>query len=71
MEGFICKSKRFLPMNLPNPKEESFDTEGIEGGRSKVTGLKEKLAGGFSQGITLGFFNSSNRAQVLAHSSHW
>ena len=56
-------------MNLPYPKRESFDTKGIEGGRSKVTGLKEKLAGGFSRVITLGFFNSSNRAQVLACSS--
>ena len=53
-------------MNLQNPKEESFDIEGIEGGRSKVTCLKEKLAGGFSRGITLGFFNSSNKARVLA-----
>ena len=58
-------------MNLPNPKGESFDAERIEGGRSKVTGLKEKLARGFSQRIiTLGFFNSSNRARVLAHSCH-
>ena len=62
MEGFGCKSKGFLPMNLPNPKEESFDTKGIEGGRSKVIGLKEKLAGGFSHGITLVFFNSSIQA---------
>ena len=52
-------------MNLPNPKGESFDTEGIEGGRSIVASLKEKLARGFSQGITLGFFNSSNRARVF------
>ena len=36
-------------MNLPNPKEESFDTKGIEEGRSKVVGLKEKLVGGFSR----------------------
>ena len=36
-------------MNLPNPKGESFDTEGIEGGRSKVAGLKEKMPGGFSR----------------------
>ena len=35
-------------MNLSNPKRESFVTEGIKGGRSKVVGLKEKLAGGFS-----------------------
>ena len=47
-------------MNLPNPKAEPFDTEGIEEGRSKVASLKEKLEGGFSRGITLGFFNSSN-----------
>ena len=53
-------------MNFPNPKEESFDIEGIEGGRSKVAGLKEKLVGGFSGGITLGFFNSSNKARVFA-----
>ena len=58
-------------MNLPNSKGESFDTEGIEGGRSKVESLKEKLVGGFSQGTALGFYNSSNRAQVLAHSSSW
>ena len=57
MEGFVHKSKGFLPMNLPNPKGESFDAKGIEWERSKVTGLKEKLAGGFSWGIPLGFFN--------------
>ena len=44
MEGFVHKSKGFLPMNLPNPEVESFDTEGIKGGRSKVTNLQEKLA---------------------------
>ena len=33
MESFVCKSKGFLPMNLPNSKRESFDTEGIEEGR--------------------------------------
>ena len=71
MKGFIRKSKGFLPMKLSNPKGESFDTEGIEKERSKVSGLKEKLVGGFSWGITLGFFNSSNRARVLAHSSRW
>ena len=32
MEGFVHKSKGFLPMNLPNPKGESFDTKGIKGG---------------------------------------
>ena len=42
MECFICKSKGFLSMNFPNPKGETFDIEGIEGGRSKVVGLKEK-----------------------------
>ena len=47
-------------MNLPNPKGVFFYAKGIEGGRSKDAGLKEKLAGGFSQGITLGFSNSSN-----------
>ena len=68
MEGSICKSNEFLPMNFSNLKGESFDVEGIgcgEGGRSKVIGLKEKSVGGFSRGITLGFFNSSNRARVL------
>ena len=60
MKGFVRKSKGFLPMNLPNPKGESFDAKKIEGGRSKVASLKEKLTGGFSWGITLGFFNSSN-----------
>ena len=34
MKGFVRKSKGFLPMNLPNPKGEYFDIEGIEGGRS-------------------------------------
>ena len=60
-------------MNFSNPKGESFDAEGIgcgEGGRSEVAGLKEKSARGFSRGITLGFFNSSNRARVLARSSY-
>ena len=59
MESFVCKSKGFLPMNLSNPKGQSFDAEGIEGEerRSKVACLKEKLVGGFSCGITLGFFN--------------
>ena len=69
MKGFVSKSKGFIPINLPNPKGESFDVEGIEIGRSKAVGLKEKLAGGFSRGITLGFFNSSNRARVLVRSS--
>ena len=54
-EGFIRKSK-----DLPNSKGWSFDTEGIEGERSKVSGLKENLVKGFSWGITLGSFNSSN-----------
>ena len=71
MEGFVCRSNKFIPMKFPNPKGESFDAEGIEGGRSKVAGLKEKLVGGFSRGITLGFYNSSNQAQVLVHSSCW
>ena len=57
-------------MNLPNPKGESFNVERIEG-RSKVAGLKEKLVGGFSRVITLGYFNSSNRTRVLARSSRW
>ena len=38
--------------------------------RLKATGLKEKLAEGFSQGITRGFFNSSNRDRVFALSFH-
>ena len=57
-------------MNFPNPKGKSIDTEGIEGGRSKVAGLKEKLVRGFSRVITLGYFKSSNWARVLAHSSY-
>ena len=65
----LCKSKGFLPMNFPNPKGKSFSIEGIEGGRSKVASLKEKLAGGFFWVITLGFFNSSNLDWVLARSS--
>ena len=71
MEELVRKSNGFLPMNLSNPKRESFDVEeiGCRGeGRSTTTSLKEKLGGGFSQGVTLGFFNSSNRAQVLARS---
>ena len=71
MEGLVCKSKGFLPMNLSNPKGESFDIIGISGvggGRSKSAGLKDKFVGGFSQGITWGFFNPSNRAQVMARS---
>ena len=59
-------------MNLSNPKEEFFDTEGIDcigEARSTAAGLKEKLTGGFSRGITLGFFNSYNQARVLARSS--
>ena len=73
MEGFVCKSKGFLPMNFSNPKGKSFDAEGIGcggGRRSKATSLKEKLARDFSRGITLGFFKSSNQALVLAHSFH-
>ena len=58
-------------MNLSNLKGEFFDAKGIEGGRSKVAGLKEKLAGGFSWGIIFGFFNSSNWPRVLARSSRW
>ena len=60
-------------MNLSNPEEESFDAKGIGcggGRRSKAIGLKEKLAGGLSQGISIGFFKSSNRAMVLACSFH-
>ena len=60
-------------MNLSNPKEEFSEAEGtgcLGEGRTKARGLKEKLAGGFSQGITLGFFNSSNRARVLARYSY-
>ena len=47
MEGLEFKSRRFLPMNLSNPKGESFDAKRIGyggGGISKATGLKEKLA---------------------------
>ena len=73
MEGLVHKSKGFLPINLSNPKGESFDveegkyllfghdrTDCVGRGRSKVVSLKEKLAGGFSQGITLGYIKSSN-----------
>ena len=71
VEGLVSKSKGFLPMNLSNPKGESFDVEVIScvGGREiKSRNLKEKLARGFSRGITLGFFKSSNWARVLAYS---
>ena len=63
MEELVRKSKGFLPMNLSNPKGESFDAKGIRcvgGEKSKSVGLKEKWARDFSQGITLGFFKSSN-----------
>ena len=30
MEGFVRKSKGFRPMNLPNPKGESFDIEELK-----------------------------------------
>ena len=58
-------------MNLSNPKGEFFYAEETDcggGGRSKATGLKEKLVGGFSRGITQRFFDSSNRTRVLARS---
>ena len=58
-------------MNLPNPKGGFFYAKGVEEGISKFAGLKEKSMRGFSRGTTLGFFNSSNWAQVLAHSSRW
>ena len=71
VEGLVFKSRGFLPMNISNPKGESFDAKRIVfegGGISKATGLKEKLVGGFSRGITLGFFKSSNQTRVLARS---
>ena len=71
------KSKGFLHMNISNPKGVSFSaeqgkyllfghakTDCVGGGRLKSACLKEKLA----RGITLGFFNSSNQARVLARS---
>ena len=61
-EGLVRKSKGFLHMNLSNLKGKSFDAKGIDcggEGRSTTASLKEKLAGGFSRGITLAFFNSS------------
>ena len=39
MEGFVNRLKGFLPMNLPNPKGDSFDAKGVKEGRSKVTGV--------------------------------
>ena len=51
VKGLVHKSKGFLPMNVSNPKEEFSDVEGtgcIGEERSKVAGLKEKLARGFS-----------------------
>ena len=56
IEGFVRKANGFLPMNLPNPKGGSFNIEGIERGRSKVIGLKEKLAPGFSLWYYFGLF---------------
>ena len=60
MKGLVRKSKRFLHMNLSNPKGVSFGTEEgtyllfghvetncVGGGRLKATCLKEKLMGGF------------------------
>ena len=46
VEGLIRKSRGFLPLNLSNPKGESFDIEGIGcggEGRSTAVCLKEKL----------------------------
>ena len=46
VEGLVNKSKGFLPMNLSNPKGESFDAEGIGcvGGREiKSRSLKKKI----------------------------
>ena len=43
-------------MNLPNPKEESFDVKGIKGGRSKDAGLKEKNGRRFFSGYYFGLF---------------
>ena len=66
MEGLVCK-KGFLPItkeSLLIQKESVVE----EKGRSIAPGLKEKLAVDFSRGITLGFFNSSNRVQVLVRS---
>ena len=73
LEGSVRKLKGFLPINLLNLRGESFDAERIDcggEGRSTTAGLKEKLARGFSIGITLGFFSSFNRARVLARSFH-
>ena len=56
IEGFVRKEKGFLPMNLPNPKGGSFNIKGIERGRLKVIGLKEKLAPGFSRWYYFGLF---------------
>ena len=43
MESFVRKSKGLLPMNLPNPKGESFDAEGIEGkGRKSKHSIYER-----------------------------
>ena len=73
MEGLVRKSKGFFPINLSNLKGESFDAVGIScvgGGRSKAIGLKEKLPGGFSRGITLDLFKSSNWVWVLSRSFH-
>ena len=70
-KGWYINQKDFFSMNLSNSKGESFDAKGIGYGgeeRSTTAGLKEKLAGGFSRGITLSFFNSSNQARVLVHS---
>ena len=78
VEGLVCKSKKFLPMNLSKPKGVSLsakegkyllfghdETGCVGGGRLKTAGLTKKLAKGFSQGFTLGFFNSSNWAWVF------
>ena len=65
VDGLVRKSKVFLPMNLSNPKGKFFYAKGTDcggRGRTKATGLKKKIAGGFCKCITRGFFNSSNRA---------
>ena len=81
VEGLVHKSKGFLHINLSNPKGVPFGVEEgkqlllghdgtgcVGGGILKAIGLKEKMAGGSSRGITLGFFKSSNQARVLTRS---
>ena len=57
MEGFVRKSKGFLPMNLLNPKGESFGTEGSNRMRKiKSRRFERKIGGRFFFEYYFGLF---------------